>query len=120
MVRILFRVCFILLWVPIIALCIWLPIIYMAIGSAFPGLIGYWSLLLIAEIVSLALYFKSPWVAAVIGWIDMTVILCGLIPWKGHNAHSFLQQFWFDLLFFIAAQIGFLTWKAGRLRARSI
>jgi hypothetical protein len=88
----------------------------MAIGSAFPGLIGYWGFLLIAEIASVFLYFRFPWIAAAIGWIDMAAILCGVVPWKAHTAHSFLQQFGFDSLFFIAAQMGFVTWKIGRHR----
>ena len=88
----------------------------MAVGSAIPGLIAYWSVLLIAEVASLFLYFKFPWIAAVIGWIDMAAILSGLVPWKDHTAHSFLQQFGFDLLFFIAAQMGFVTWTIGHHR----
>ena len=114
--RILFRLSFVLLLIPVIALCIWLPIICMAIGSAFPGLTAYWGFLLIAEVVSLFLYFRFPWIAAAIGWVDMVAILCGVVPWKDHTAHSFLQQFGFDLLFFVAAQMGFVTWKIDRCR----
>ena len=88
----------------------------MAIGSAFPGLTAYWGFLLIAEVVSLFLYFRFPWIAAAIGWVDMVAILCGVVPWKDHTAHSFLQQFGFDLLFFVAAQMGFVTWKIDRCR----
>lgn len=116
MIKLISWSCFALLMIPVLALCIFLPIGYMAVGSAIPGLVIYWCFLLIAQIASLFLYFRFPWIAAVIGWIDMAVILCGVVPWKGHTAHSFLQQFGFDLLFFIAAQMGFVTWKIGRHR----
>jgi hypothetical protein len=102
------------MFIPVIALCIWLPIIYMAIGSAYPGLIAYWIILLFAEILSLGLYFKWPWISIVVSWGDMTGILLGVIPWKGHSVHAFMEQFGFDLMYFALAHIGFIAWKVSR------
>ena len=104
-----FRLCFILLFVPVVALCIWLPIISMAIGSAIPWTIIFWLILLCAEIASLVVYFRWPWIAALVSWLDMAMILSGLIPWKEHSLHSFLHQFGFDLMFFGLANLGFIA-----------
>jgi hypothetical protein len=104
-----FSLCFALLFVPVLALCIWLPIMFMAIGSAIPWTMGFWLILLAGEIASLALYFKWPWIAVFVSWVDMAMILSGLIPWKEHSAHSFVHQFGFDLMFFGLANIGFIA-----------
>jgi hypothetical protein len=104
--KVIFRLCFALLFIPVLALCFWLPLIYMAVGSAIPSILLYWVVLLGVEIVSLALYFRWPWIAVLVGWIDIAVILSGIIPWRSHAVYSFIQQFGFDLLFLGIAHVG--------------
>jgi hypothetical protein len=73
--KIVFRLCFALLFVPVLALCIWLPIIYMAIGSAIPSVIAFWLILLCAELAALILYFRWPWIAVIVSWVSLLMIL---------------------------------------------
>ena len=113
--RSIFIICFVLMFIPVLALVVFLPIGAMAIGSAIPGIITYFAILLIAQVVSLAAYFRWPWIAALVGSVDLVVIVSGFIPLARHSVHGFLDQFGFDVAFFALAQIGFLASRFGGL-----
>ena len=105
------RLCFVLLFLPVLAIIVYLPIIYMAIGSAIPEQILYWLALLVAEVISLVVYFKWPWLAVIISWVDFAVIFTGWITWAGQSLHKFMHQFGFSVLYFAVAHIGLLAWS---------
>ena len=62
--KVIFWLCFALLFVPVLALGAFLPVIQMAIGS-IPGAILFWRLLFCAELLALILYFRWPWIAVI-------------------------------------------------------
>jgi hypothetical protein len=113
---IMFRFCYLLsfalLLFSTLALCGWLLLASMGLEWPIPKIVLYFACLFAAEIISLVLYFKRPWVAVLIGWIDMLMIVVGVVPRNSHSLLSFLHQFMFDVVFWVAANGGFAAYSA--------
>lgn len=107
--RIVFVLCFFLLIIPFAILSMYLLLSTMALGWPLPRIIIYLLCLFLAEIISLVSYFKWPWVAVVVSWLDLTMIVSGVVPWAEKSVHGFFHQFSFSLLFLGAAHIGFIS-----------
>ena len=58
------------------------------------------------RIASLVFYFKRPWLGALTGWVDLLMILIGVVPRNSTSLNSFFHQFMFDLIFWVAANGG--------------
>jgi hypothetical protein len=72
------------------------------------------AILLVAFIISVCLFWKFPWLSLFTAWTDLVITLLGIIPWADHTLKTFLRQFEYDHLFFIAANLG--TWVLIRHR----
>jgi hypothetical protein len=85
-------------------------------GGPMPraDLVGTWTV--VGFLISTCLYWKWPWIAVVIAWANMGVILLGVVPWVAHSWATFFHQFVYDHIFFVAANLGLL---AGLLPKRS-
>ena len=76
--------------------------------SGLPALTGV-SLrlfMLLLQLLALALYFKYPYIAALVGWTNVIFALTKVFPWSEPGVSNFFYQFSFDLLFFVAANAG--------------
>jgi hypothetical protein len=69
----------------------------------------YAACLFLAQLVSLIFYFKHPWIAALTGWVDVLMILIGVVPRNSTSLNSFFHQFMFDLVFWAAANGGLIS-----------
>jgi hypothetical protein len=65
--------------------------------------------LFLAFLISAALFWKWPWIAVVIGWADFIAISLRINPWELGSPKAALNRFTFDLIFFIAANVGFIA-----------
>jgi hypothetical protein len=63
----------------------------------------------LAQVLSLIVYLKLPWIAVIVAWIDVVLILSAIFPWHEHSLQSFIHQFGLDLTFFVTAHIGFIA-----------
>ena len=110
---------FVMLLLPIIALIGWVSIAMLASGTPRPRVVTLRLDILLGMIVSALLYFKWPWVAVIVGWVTMGMIIAHVLPWDERGVENFFYQFGFDLLFFISSNIGFVASIAGRQRPRT-
>lgn len=102
------------LLITVVALMAWLLFALLASGSPLPRIVVLRAWLLALMVIALVAYFRWPWIAAIVGWLDMALILSKTFAWEGLGLSSFIYQFSFDILFFAAAQIGlvsFLRWR---------
>lgn len=113
--RLIFWLCFALLLYPVLMLLGLTLFGYFALGGTWP--VPYFAVLACAEIASLILYFGWPWIAVLISWVDLLMILSGAIPWREHSSRAFVEQFRYNLMYFGLAHIGFLAWRFGGLKA---
>lgn len=79
-----------------------------------PRFVHVMNYLLCASVVALFMYFKWPWVAVVVSWINAVMVVRGIFPWESHNLIGALQQFKLDVLFFIAAHAGVASYLFNR------
>jgi hypothetical protein len=110
--RILYLLCFILMLLCSLALCGWLLLASMDMGWPVPRIIIYMICLLVAQIISLILYFKWPLVAVLAAWIDMLLIMVGVVPRNSTSWNSFFYQFMFNIIFWAAANGGYAAYFA--------
>ncbi len=110
---------FVMLLLPIIALIWWLSIAMLASGTPLPRVVTLRLEIFLGMIVSALLYFKWPWVAVIVGWVTMGMIVAHVLPWDERGMENFFYQFGFDLLFFIGANVGFIAHTAGRQKSRT-
>ena len=112
--RTIFILCFVLLVISCLPSALWMLLSIMSWGWPLPLptilIIG----IFLVQIISLVVYFRWPWIAVAVSWVDMLMILSGAIPWRGHSAHSFVHQFGFDLMFFGVAHVGFIASRLQR------
>jgi hypothetical protein len=73
---------------------------------------------LLLQVLALVLYFKLPSIAAFMGWINVLLAIAKVFPWERPGLSSFLYQFQFDLLFFVAAHAGTALHVVQRRRIR--
>jgi len=110
---------FVMLLIPVIALIGWLSIAMIASGTPRPRMVTLRLDILVGMIVAVLLYFKWPWVATIVGWVTMGMVIVHVLPWEESGVENFFYQFGFDLLFFIGANIGFIATIVGRQRPRT-
>lgn len=76
---------------------------------SFRGVIPKWIMLRacmwLAEVGSLVLFFRRPWIMALVGWLTMALITTRIFPWEEPGLQNFFFQFMFDIAFFIAGNI---------------
>jgi uncharacterized BrkB/YihY/UPF0761 family membrane protein len=84
--------CFVLLLIPVIALAVWISFATMATGTHFSRAVALRLEILTAMIIALIAYFRWPWVAFVVSWIVMFMILYGVLPWDEPGIENFFYQ----------------------------
>ena len=123
MARTCFIACFILLVFVALALLLWISFSQFAAGTSTD--LTFRKLLFAGMAIALVAYFKWPWLAAVVGWIDICMVLSGAFPWEEPGLMNFFTQFSFDIVFFVASQTGFAVYlvlkrsSAGLLSSQS-
>jgi hypothetical protein len=63
----------------------------------------------IAEIGSLVLFYRNPWLMAFVGLLNMILVITRVFPWEEQGLQNFFYQFMFDIAFFIAGSLGALV-----------
>ena len=114
-----YLVSFIALLLPIVALVAWLSIAALASGSHPPRVVTLRLELLAGMILFALLYFKWPWIAVIVSWTIMTMIISHILPWDESGLENFFYQFGFDLLFFLGANAGFIAFVADKGSGRT-
>ena len=84
-----YLVSFIALLLPIVALVAWLSIAALASGSHPPRVVTLRLGLLAGMILSALLYFKWPWIAVIVSWTIMTMIISHILPWDESGLENF-------------------------------
>ena len=69
---------------------------------------------LVAFATSTFLFRNFLGLAVLIAWLNLAVIVLGVVPWVDHSWNTFVRQFAYDHLFFIAANVG--LWAQLQLR----
>ena len=95
-----FGLCFTVLLICTLALGSWL---LFAFAFAYPPSARI--LCFFLEILALILYFRWPWFAALVGWLNIGLALTKVFPWTEPGFNNFIYQFSFDLIYCLAAQI---------------
>jgi hypothetical protein len=102
-----FNLCFIALFFQMLAFAEWVFASSLAFNSPIAHLVPYFMFLLAAQLVSLLLFFRLPWVAVIVAWLSVLVILFRAIPWRTPAWRSVLLEFRFELVFLVLAHAGF-------------
>jgi hypothetical protein len=90
----------------VFALGVWLVFAHLAAGSPVPHFLRIRLWLLLAEIVSLMLFFRATWVMAIVGWFCIALVFTGVFPWEEQGVQNLFYQFIFDIAFFVAGNLG--------------
>jgi hypothetical protein len=107
--KISFTVCFFLMALPAVILFFWILFAHMATGVPVARDVVLREGLFVGMVAALLAYFKWPWVAVAVSWVDMAMILRGIFTWEEKGLDNFLYQFSFDILFFAAAHVGLFS-----------
>jgi hypothetical protein len=107
-----FNICFALMFVSVAALTLWVVAASSVVGPSHNRLVLLRTVHLIALIASACLYFRWPWVALTVSWLTLILILTGVFSWDTRGFQYVLYQFSFDILFFVAANVGFASFSA--------
>lgn len=99
--------------VPIVALISWLSMALLASGTDLPNVDMVRMFGLSGMLISFLLYFRWPWIAVIVSWIIIGMIIGHIFPWSENGLDSFLYQFCFELLFLFGANAGFLAFIMG-------
>jgi hypothetical protein len=81
----------------------------MTVNSPLAHLLHYFEFLLVAQAIGLLLYFRLPWVAPVLAWLSVLVILVRAIPWGTPAWRSVLLEFRFELFFLVLSHFALVT-----------
>lgn len=101
-----FHLCFLALFFQVLAFAEWIFASSINWRSPIAHLVPTFGILLAAQGVGLILYLRRPWVAAVVAWISVVVILARAIPWGTAGWASALRQYEFELAFVVLAHLG--------------
>ena|ERR1039458_2096071 len=91
---------------------LWLLIAVIALDSGpIPWAYKWNALVFIGVFVSTLAFWKLPYIAVVVAWIDLLSILVIVgVNWPNvHFDFKFLDQFRYDYLFFVVAILGFIA-----------
>lgn len=102
-----FKLCFIVLFFQWLAFAEWVIASSITYRSPIAHLEPYFMFLLGAQVVALVLYFRKPWVAVIVAWLSVAVILARAIPWGTPEWASALRQFRFEIVFLVLAHAGY-------------
>ncbi len=112
-----FRGCFVIALLCVLALGCWRLFAEMALG---PGGPPFWLSLRTWQFVlcSFALvgYFKWPWMLMLLSEIIMALVITGVFPWETKGLANFAYQFSFDITLFLAAHIGTVAFFFRRMK----
>lgn len=100
-----FNLCFIVLFFQLLAFAEVVFASAMNVDSPLAQLLRYFEYLLAAQAIGLLLYFRLPWVAPILGWLSVLVILVRAIPWGTPAWRSVLLEFRFELIFLVVSHI---------------
>lgn len=102
----LFTVCFLVLFFQALALAEWIVVSTLSWRSPIARLAPAFSFLLALEVVSLMLYFRRPWVAALVSWLGVALVAARAIPWGKPGWSAAVHQFDFQIFTLITAHAG--------------
>ncbi len=105
-----FIISFALILIPCLANALWVLLSTLDWGWPIPWLAALTYVLFIAQVLSLILYFRRPWIAAAISWFDLILIFSGVFPRNAPATHGILRQFGFDIVFFAGADLGLIAY----------
>lgn len=119
--KVAFTLCFVALFLQLLAFAEWVFASNLSWHSPLAHLIPSFAILLAAQAVSLALYFRLPWMGVVLGWLSVAFILVRAVPWSTPAWKTVLPQFRLELIFLVLIHVGFaLSVFARRAEAAEI
>lgn len=77
-------------------------------------------LFFISVLISACLFWKWPWVAMLVAWIDLGTILLHINPWNNGSSTTFFHEFMYDHIFFLAANLGFIAFVLMRRKGGAL
>lgn len=105
----LFNLCFIILFFQVLAFAEWVFASSMSANSPVAHVMPYFAFLLGAQAISLLLYFRYPWVAVLVAWLTVGIILARVVPWGAPAWRSVLLDFRFEIVYVVLAHAGFVA-----------
>ena len=102
-----FNLCFLALFLQVLAFAEWIFATSLSWRSPIAHLVPYFAVLLGAQVVALMLYLRRPWVAVVVAWLGVVMILTRAVPWDSPAWSSELRRYEFELVFLVVAHLGF-------------
>lgn len=109
-----FNLCFIVLFLQLLAFAEWVFASNLSWHSPITHLLRYFAILLVVQAVSLAFFFRMPWMSVVLGWFSVAYILARAIPWSTPGWKVVLPQFRFELVFLVLAHVGWVVFVMGK------
>lgn len=109
-----FNLCFIVLFLQLLASAEWVFASNLSWHSPIAHLIRYFAILLTLQAVSLAFFFRMPWIGVALSWFSVAFILARAIPWNTSGWRTVLPQFRFELIFLVLAHVGWAAFVMGK------
>jgi hypothetical protein len=93
-------------------ICSVLSLLWLLMASAvaptpLPQIVKVDSYITIALICAVASYRRVPQLSILISGFNFVPILLGIVPWEAPGLFNFLSQFCLEIIFFLAANIGY-------------
>ncbi len=114
LLKLLFNLCFAVLFFEAIAVAEWILAMTMMPKSPMAHLMPLAAVLLGVQVIALVFYFFKPWITVVLAWMGVFIIAARAIPWGTPSWLSSMRQFQFQIVFLVAAHAG--AWLYVRLR----
>ena len=114
LLKALFNLCFIVLFLQLLAFAEWVFAADLSWHSPIAHLIRYFAILLGAQAVSLLFFFRMPWISVVLGWLSVALVLARAIPWSTPAWKTVLPQFRFELVFLVLVHVGWKVFVMGK------
>ncbi|HEV2134554.1 MAG TPA: hypothetical protein VGR47_09825 [Terracidiphilus sp.] len=104
-----FNFCFIVLFFQLLAFAEVVFASTMTVNSPLAHFLRYFEFLLAAQAIGLLLYFRLPWVAPILAWVSVLVILVRAVPWGTPAWRMVLLEFRFELIFLVLSHIALVV-----------
>lgn len=101
-----FNLCFIALFFQVLAFGEWIFAASITLNSPIAHVLHFFVFLLGAQVIAVLLFFRMPWVAVVVAWLTVLVILARAVPWGTPAWRPVLFEFRFELVFLVLAHAG--------------
>jgi hypothetical protein len=88
---------------------VWLMFAHLAFGAWGIQIVEVRTMIWLAFILGMFCYIRWPWIAVLISWLDLYLIVSGVVPWNMQTKHIFAHQFMSDWIFFISSHVGFVA-----------